>query len=222
MDGFALLRGAKRRASRERTFGRRPRGNCVTGILGYARVSTGDQDVAGQTLRLTQAGAIRVFTDVRSGRAMIRPGLDALLAYARPGDTLAVVRLDRLGRSLSELLATVTMLRERGIALLSLEEKIDTSSAAGELVFHVFGAIAHFERRLIAERTKDGIAAARARGKLPGRQPLDADRIGAALKLVSAGLSPTNAAHQIGLGRSTVYREIKRAGLQRPLEPISS
>jgi DNA invertase Pin-like site-specific DNA recombinase len=114
------------------------------------------------------------------------------------------------------------MLRERGIALLSLEEKIDTSSAAGELVFHVFGAIAHFERRLIAERTKDGIAAARARGKLPGRQPLDAHRIGAALKLVSAGLSPTNAAHQIGLGRSTVYREIKRAGLQRPLEPISS
>jgi len=194
----------------------------VTGILGYARVSTGDQDVAGQTLRLTQAGAIRVFTDVRSGRAMIRPGLDALLAYARPGDTLAVVRLDRLGRSLGELLATVTMLKERGIALLSLEEKIDTSSAAGELVFHVFGAIAHFERRLIAERTKDGIAAARARGKLPGGKPLASDRISAALKLVSAGLSPTNAANQIGLGRSTVYREFKRTGLQRPLEPASS
>ena len=132
----------------------------MTGILGYARVSTGDQDVAGQSLRLTQAGAIKMFTDVRFGRAMIRPGLDALLAYARAGDTLAVVRLDRLGRSLGELLATVTMLKERGIALLSLEEKIDTSSAAGELVFHVFGAIAHFERRLIAERTKDGIAAA--------------------------------------------------------------
>ena len=185
----------------------------MTGILGYARVSTGDQDVAGQTLRLTEAGAIKVFTDVRSGRSMDRPGLEALLAYARKGDTLAVVRLDRLGRSLGELLVTVTMLKERGIALLSLEEKIDTSSAAGELVFHVFGAIAHFERRLIAERTKDGIAAARARGKLPGRQPLDADRIGAALKLVAAGLSPTNAAHQIGLGRSTVYRELKRTGL---------
>ena len=194
----------------------------MTGILGYARVSTGDQDVAGQTLRLTQVGAIKVFTDVRSGRAMIRPGLDALLAYARAGDTLAVVRLDRPGRSLSELLATVAMLKERDIALLSLEEKIDTSSAAGELVFHVFGAIAHFERRLIAERTKDGIAAARARGKLPGRQPLDADRISAALKLVAAGLSPTNAAHRIGLGRSTVYRELKRTGLQRPLEPASS
>jgi DNA invertase Pin-like site-specific DNA recombinase len=135
---------------------------------------------------------------------------------------LAVVRLDRLGRSLGELLATVTMLKERGIALVSLEEKIDTSSAAGELVFHVFGAIAHFERRLIAERTKDGIAAARARGKLPGRQPLDVDRISAALKLVAAGLSPTHAARQIGLGRSTVYREIKRTGLQPVLEPASS
>ena len=187
----------------------------MTGILGYARVSTGDQDVAGQTMRLSQAGAIKVFTDIRSGRTMDRPGLEELLAYARKGDTLAVVRLDRLGRSLAELLATVTMLKERGIALLSLEEKIDTSSAAGELVFHVFGAIAHFERRLIAERTKDGIAAARAKGKRPGRAPLDADRIAAALKLVSAGLSPTEAAGQLGLGRSTVYREINRACIQR-------
>ena len=190
-------------------------GKRMTGILGYARVSTGDQDVAGQTMRLTQAGALRVFTDVRSGRNMDRPGLQELLAYARRGDTLAVVRLDRLGRSLGELLATVTMLKERGVALLSLEEKIDTSSAAGELVFHVFGAIAHFERRLIAERTKDGIAAARAKGKRPGRQPLDEDRVAAALKLVVAGLSPTEAARQLGLGRSTVYREMNRASLQR-------
>jgi hypothetical protein len=96
-------------------------------VLGYARVSTGDQDVAGPTMRLEQIGAIRVFTDVRSGKSMDRPGLQELVAYARKGDTLAVVRLDRLGRSLAELLA-----------------------------------IAHFERRLIAERTKDGIAAARA------------------------------------------------------------
>jgi DNA invertase Pin-like site-specific DNA recombinase len=185
------------------------------GILGYARVSTGDQDVAGQTLRLTQASAIKVFTDVSSGRSMDRPGLDALLAYARDGDALAVVRLDRLGRSLGELLATAAMLKERGIALVSLEEKIDTTSAAGELIFHVFGAIAHFERRLIAERTKDGIAAARARGKHPGRQPLDPDKIAAALKLVKAGLSPTAAARQLGLGRSTVYREVGRVGIER-------
>ena len=116
------------------------------------------------------------------------------------GDTLAVVRLDRLGRSLGELLAMVAILKERGIALLSLEERIDTNSAAGELVFHVFRMIAHFERRLIAERTKDGIAAARARGKRLGRQPLDPEKIAAALELVKAGLSPTVAARQLGLG----------------------
>ena len=184
-------------------------------VLGYARVSTGDQDVAGQILRLTQAGALKVFSHTRSGRTMERPGLKALLAYAREGDALAVVRLDRLGRSLGELLTTVAALKKRGIALLSLEEKIDTNSAAGELVFHVFGAIAHFERRLIAERTKDGIAAARARGKRPGRQPLDPEKIAAALELVKAGLSATVAAGQLGLGRSTIYREVGRAGITR-------
>ncbi|WP_367161083.1 recombinase family protein (plasmid) [Kozakia baliensis] len=186
------------------------------GILGYARVSTGDQDVAGQRMRLEEAGTIRVFTDVMSGKSMERPGLDELLEYARKGDTLAIVRLDRLGRSLGELLTTVTMLRSRGIALLSLEEKIDTSSAAGELIFHVFGAIAHFERRLISERTRDGIAAARAKGRLPGRQPLDNDKISAALKLIAASVSPTEAARQLGIGRSTVYREMKRLGVARP------
>jgi DNA invertase Pin-like site-specific DNA recombinase len=187
----------------------------VGDVLGYARVSTGDQDVAGQTMRLEEAGAIKVFTDVRSGKSMDRPGLTELLAYARKGDTLAVVRLDRLGRSLAELISIVEQLKARGVALLSLEEKIDTSSAAGELIFHVFGAIAHFERRLIAERTKDGIAAARARGKRPGRQPLDVDKVQAALRLVEAGLSPTKAASQLGLGRSTVYREVAAAGVTR-------
>lgn len=166
----------------------------MANILGYARVSTGDQDVAGQTPRLEQAGAIRVFTDIKSGKSMDRPDLADLLAHARPGDTLAIVRLDRLGRSLAELLATVTMLRERQIALLSLEEKIDTSSAAGELVFHVFGAIAHFERRLISERAKDSVAAARAKGKRPGRQPLDMRKVEVAIKLVAAKISPAEAA----------------------------
>jgi len=186
-------------------------------ILGYARVSTGDQDVAGQAMRLKQAGAMKVFTDVKSGKSMDRPGLAELLAYARSGDTLAVVRLDRLGRSLAELLSTVTMLKERGIALLSLEEKIDTSSAAGELVFHVFGAIAHFERRLISERTKDGIAAARAKGKRPGRQPLDMKKVEAAIKLIEAKTPPAEAARQLGLGRSTIYREMRRSGISRPI-----
>jgi DNA invertase Pin-like site-specific DNA recombinase len=94
------------------------------------------------------------------------------------------------------------------VALLSLEEKIDTSSAAGELVFHVFGAIAQFERQLIAERTRDGLATARLKGRRPGRPPLDHDKLDAALVLVNNGMSPTRAARQVGLGRSTLYREL--------------
>ena len=116
-----------------------------------------------------------------------------------------IVRLDRLGRSLRELLTTVDDLEGRGVALVSLEEKIDTSSAAGELVF---GAIAQFERPLIAERTRDGLRAARAEGRRPGRPALDRDKLDAALTLVRNGLSPTRAARQVGLGRSTLYREI--------------
>jgi DNA invertase Pin-like site-specific DNA recombinase len=215
--GSAQLAGAHGSRPQNGRFG-----DAMGDILGYARVSTGDQDIAGQTVRLVAAGAIRIFSDVRSGRSIMdRPGLDALLAYARKGDTLAVVRLDRLGRSLSELLATVAALKERGIALFSLEENINTASAAGELVFHVFAVIAHFERRLIAERTKDGIIAARARGKHPGRHPLDPDKVAAAIQLVKAGLSPTVIARQLGLGRSTVYREIKRAGVERGEQAIS-
>jgi DNA invertase Pin-like site-specific DNA recombinase len=178
-------------------------------ILGYARVSTDEQDLAGQRQRLEAAGAFRVFEDVVSGKTFERPGLAALLDHIRPGDTLAVVRLDRLGRSLRELLDVVETLQERGVALLSLEEQIDTSSAAGELVFHVFGAIAQFERRLIAERTRDGLAAARARGSRPGRPPLDPEKLEAALLLVKGGMSPTKAARQVGVGRSTLYREIQ-------------
>jgi DNA invertase Pin-like site-specific DNA recombinase len=180
----------------------------VSATLGYARVSTGDQDLAGQVMRLKAAGAVRTFEDVISGRTFDRPGLKALLDYARAGDALMVVRLDRLGRSLRELLDVVEQLKERGVALVSLEEKIDTASAAGELVFHVFGAIAQFERRLIAERTRDGVAAARAEGRKPGRPALDREKLQAALTLVRSGLSPTRAADQVGLGRSTVYREL--------------
>jgi DNA invertase Pin-like site-specific DNA recombinase len=148
-----------------------------------------------------------VFEDVISGKTFDRPGLADL--HICPGDTLAVVRLDRLGRALRELLDVVETLKERGIALLSLEEKIDTSSAAGELVFHVFGAIAQFDRRLIAERTRDGMNAARAKGRKPGRPALDQEKLDAAMLLMKGGMSPTQAARQTGLGRSTVYREIQ-------------
>lgn len=177
-------------------------------MLGYARVSTADQDLSGQITRLTEAGAVRVFEDVVSGKQFDRPGLTALLDYARSGDSLTIIRLDRLGRSLKELLETVELLKGRGIALISLEERIDTTSAAGELIFHVFGAIAHFERRLISERTKDGIEAARARGRKPGRPRLDKETITAIQHLVAGGLSPGQAAKQLGIGRSTAYRII--------------
>lgn len=180
--------------------------------LGYARVSTQGQDLAGQRARLEAAGAARVFEDVASGRAPSRPGLAALVDYARPGDAVVVVRLDRLGRSLAELIEIVAALREREVALVSLEEAIDTGSAAGELVFHVFGALAQFERRLIAERTRDGLAAARARGARPGRPPADAARLDAALRLVATGLGPAEAARRVGLGRSTVYRALAERG----------
>jgi DNA invertase Pin-like site-specific DNA recombinase len=182
-------------------------------ILGYARVSTDDQNLAGQRRRLEAAGAFGVFEDVMSGKTCDRLGLTALLDHLRPGDTLAVVRLDRLGRSLRELLDVVETLNQRGVALRSLEEKLDTSSAAGELVFHVFGAIAQFEWRLIAERTREGIANARTKGRRPGRPPLDQDKLAAAVLLVHSGMSPTKAARQIGLGRSTLYRELQGRSL---------
>ena len=174
--------------------------------LGYARVSTPDQCLSAQRMRLLESGAIRVFTDVASGKRSDRPGLAELIDHARPGDRLCVTRLDRLGRSLRELLETVDGLKARGIHLVSLEERLDTSSAAGELVFHVFGAIAHFERRLIAERTRDGIVAARKRGRSPGRPPLDPETVSAARKLIESGLATGQAAKQLGIGRASAYR----------------
>ncbi|MCY3878380.1 MAG: recombinase family protein [Rhodobacteraceae bacterium] len=178
-------------------------------ILGYARVSTVDQDATAQHDRLAAAGAIRIFTDTASGAGVGRPELARLIEQARPGDSLCVTRLDRLGRSLKELLETVEDLKGRGIHLSSLEERIDTSSAAGELVFHVFGAIAHFERRLISERTREGIASARRRGSQPGRPPLDAEKVAALRKLVGSGMSAGKAARQLGIGRSTAYRIVQ-------------
>jgi DNA invertase Pin-like site-specific DNA recombinase len=187
-------------------------------MLGYARVSTSEQDAGAQHERLQAAGALRVFEDVISGRTFDRPGLSELLDHARPGDSLCVVRLDRLGRSLKELLEIVDKLRARQVNLISLEEKIDTTSAAGELVFHVFGAIAHFERRLISERTWDGLIAARKRGRKPGRPRTDKDTTDAALKLIDAGLSAGQVAKRLGIGRSTLYRIAGTRGN----EPVSS
>lgn len=137
--------------------------------VGYARISTDDQTLNLQLDSMERAGCERVFRDVMSGAKADRPGLREALEYVRSGDTLVVWRLDRLGRSLSSLIELMNNLRERGVSFQSLTEQIDTSTANGKLIFHVFGALAEFERDLIRERTKAGLAAARARGRLGGR-----------------------------------------------------
>lgn len=138
-------------------------------LIGYARVSTDDQNLNLQKDALSRAGCERIHEDKLSGSTFERPGLTAALDFARSGDVLVVWRLDRLGRSLRHLIETVAYLDSKGIGLKSLQESIDTSTSTGRLFFHIFGALAEFERNLIRERTNAGLAAARARGRHGGR-----------------------------------------------------
>ena len=138
-------------------------------LIGYARVSTQEQTLNLQQDALHNAGCDRIFTDTASGAQAERKGLEQALSYVRKGDTLVVWRLDRLGRSLPHLITTMTALEERGIGFKSLTENIDTTTSGGKLIFHIFGALAEFERNLIRERTQAGLTAARARGKKGGR-----------------------------------------------------
>src|SRR3954471_12916002 len=138
-------------------------------LIGYARVSTLDQTLDLQQDALTAAGCQDIYTDTVSGSVTDRPGLTQALSHLRPGDALVVWRLAPLRRSLPHLIETVRQLQERGVGFRSLQEQIDTTTSGGKLVFHVFGALAEFERDLIRERTHAGLAAARARGRLFGR-----------------------------------------------------
>jgi DNA invertase Pin-like site-specific DNA recombinase len=138
--------------------------------VGYACVSTDDQTLAPRQDALEQASCTEIFTDTISGARAERPGLDEALRSLREGETLVVWRLDRLGRSLRYLIEVMSMLNDRRMGSCSLTEQIDTTTSGGKLVFHVFGALAEFERDLIRERTKAGLAAARARGHLGGRR----------------------------------------------------
>ena len=138
-------------------------------LIGYARISTLDQTLALQQDALTAAGCEQLYTDTASGSRTDRPGLAEALSHLRTGDTLVVWRLDRLGRSLGHLIETIRTLEARGVHFKSLQEQIDTGTSGGKLVFHVFGALAEFERDLIKERTKAGLDAARTRGRLFGR-----------------------------------------------------
>src|SRR5437588_9160914 len=138
-------------------------------LIGYARVSTQDQTLHLQKDELEKAGCSHIFTDTLSGAKTERPGLYKALHYLREGDSLVVWKLDRLGRSLKHLIETITTLNNRKIGFKSLTENIDTTTSGGKLIFHIFGALAEFERDIIRERTKAGLAAARARGRLGGR-----------------------------------------------------
>src|SRR5437868_4115335 len=138
-------------------------------LIGYARVSTADQTLALQQDALNKAGCDSVYTDTASGTSTERSGLDQALSHLRQGDTLVVWRLDRLGRSLRHLIDTITVLHERGIGFRSITEAIDTTTSGGKLVFHIFGALAEFERDIIRERTQAGLQAARNRGRSGGR-----------------------------------------------------
>jgi DNA invertase Pin-like site-specific DNA recombinase len=185
--------------------------------IGYARVSTGEQILDLQRDALTTAGCGRVFADVISGSKERRPGLDEALSYLRGGDVLVVWRLDRLGRSLPHLLATITELAERGIGFKSLTEQIDTTTPGGKLVFHLFGALAEFERDLIRERTTAGLAAARARGRLGGRPRKLADpkQLALARQLHAAGQTDiATICRTLGISRATLYRSVDRSSDQ--------
>jgi len=180
--------------------------------LGYARVSTTDQDTQLQHDALTAAGCYRIFTDTSSGAIQSRPELNKLLDQLRPGDTLVVWRLDRLGRSIRHLIDQLSELQHRGIEFRSLQENIDTTSPGGRLVFHIFASLAEFERDLIRERTNAGLAAARARGRTGGRpRLLTKDKLNTARKLYDQqDMTVAQIGNILGVSRSTIYRALQR------------
>jgi len=180
-------------------------------LVGYARVSTGDQTLDLQKDALAAAACGQVFTDVTSGAKSSRPGLDAALAYVRAGDTLAVWRLDRLGRSLQHLIETVSGLEARGVGFRSLTEAIDTTTSGGKLIFHIFASLAEFERALIQERTNAGLAAARARGRMGGRpNKLTSKQVELARRMhADRQTDVATICQTLGITKSTLYRILK-------------
>lgn len=188
--------------------------------IGYARISTHDQNLALQNDALAAAGCEKIFTDVASGAATERAGLADALTHLRSGDVLVVWRLDRLGRSLKHLIETVTALQSRAVGFRSLTEGIETETSGGRLVFHLFACLSEFERSVIQERTRAGLAAARARGRRGGRPAvLDADEIALAQRMHA---DPANSAADIcralDVSRATPYRYLK----SKPTLPPSS
>jgi DNA invertase Pin-like site-specific DNA recombinase len=179
--------------------------------FGYARVSTIQQDEALQRDALEAAGIDRVYVDHASGATDSRPALDEMLGQLRPGDTVVIWRLDRLGRSLRHLIDLVAELEQRGVGLRSLTESIDTSTPGGKLIFHLFGALAEFEQDLIRERTQAGLAAARARGRVGGRPTVwTPEKLQTARAMHESGEHDVSAIGRVlGVSRASVYRALR-------------
>lgn len=182
-------------------------------LIGYARVSTQDQNPQLQKDALSKAGCERIFEEKASGAQRDRPALKDALSYLRKGDTLVIWKLDRLARSLKQLLETVELLEQESIGLKSLTENIDTTSAGGKLVFHLFGALAEFERSLIRERTLAGLEAARKQGRVGGRPRSlsDEDILKAKAMLRDPDISAKEVATTMGVSVSTLYKYIPKA-----------
>ncbi len=186
-------------------------------LIGYGRISTSEQTTDLQTDALTAAGCDRIFTDQISGSSVSRPGLDQALDFLRLGDTLVVWRLDRLGRSLRHLIDVVNDLSERGIAFRSLTEQIDTGSNGGKLVFHIFGALAEFERGIIRERVNAGLDAARRRGRIGGRPKVVTDSKAAVIQALSEkGLSSKEICLSLAISKASYYRHRAKQILPSP------
>ena len=179
-------------------------------LIGYARVSTLDQDPALQLDALAAAGCAKVFEDRASGARSDRPGLRQALDYVREGDVLVVWKLDRLGRSLAHLIETVAALEQRGVGFRSITEAIDSTTPSGRLVFHLFGALGQFERDLIRERTRAGLVAAAARGRKGGRKPVvTEEKLRRARALISQGLNVREAAVRLKISKTALYDALR-------------
>jgi DNA invertase Pin-like site-specific DNA recombinase len=182
-------------------------------LVGYARVSTQDQKPELQRDALTAAGCEKLFEEKASGAQRDRPQLMAALDFMRTGDTLVVWKLDRLARSIKQLIETVEALEERGIGLRSITEAIDTTTSGGKLIFHIFAALAEFERSIIRERTTAGLLAARERGRIGGRPPAlsDADIAAAKALLADPNITTKDVAKRMNVSLSTLYRHLPAA-----------
>lgn len=181
--------------------------------IGYARVSTQDQDLSAQNAALRAAGCTLIFEEKISGTKASREQLNAMIDQLIPGDTIIITKLDRLGRSLINLLKLIELFKQKGVNLVSLNDNLDTSSAMGKFIFQLFGALAELERNIISERTTAGVRFAKSQGRLPGRKPLAKDIVQTVLYRVNAGDTYASIAKDLNISVKSVQRIIKKSTL---------